>query len=134
MGTIILGMIVPIRIWPCYSFSLWDVLRRVHATASTTEDSMDQRPELDSDVDDEAPVGPDITPYDEAHYVTYLRLLDADREGADWREVARIVLHRDPIAQETRSRHCWKSHLARAQWLSKAGYRRILEQAVVGRT
>ncbi|OYR08347.1 hypothetical protein CEV33_3280 [Brucella grignonensis] len=45
--------------------------------------------ELNSDVDDEAPMGNDITPYDEQHYVTYLRLLNAKAEGADWREVAR---------------------------------------------
>ena len=88
------------------------------------------RPQLDPDVEDKAPEGPDITPYDEQHYVTYLRLLDASRDGADWREVARIVLHRDPIAEEVRSRCCWESHLARAQWLSASGYRRILEQAV----
>lgn len=88
------------------------------------------QPQLDPDVEDEAPDGPVITAYDEQHYVTYLRLLDANRDGADWREVARIVLRRDPVAEETRSRHCWETHLARAQWLSKAGYRRILEQAV----
>ena len=35
------------------------------------------RPELDPDVEDVAPDGPDITVYDEAHFVTYLRLLDA---------------------------------------------------------
>lgn len=91
---------------------------------------MDRRLQLDPDVDDEAPTGTDVSPYDEQHYVTYLRLLDANRAGADWREVARIVLHRDPVAQEARSRRCWESHLARAQWLSKVGYRRILEQAV----
>ena len=95
---------------------------------------MKHRFQLDPDVDDEAPAGPDVTAYDEQHYVTYLRLLDASRDGADWREVARIVLHRDPIAEETRSRHCWETHLARAQWLSKAGYRRILEQAVASAT
>lgn len=87
-------------------------------------------PELDPDVADEAPSGATITPYDEQHYVTYMRLLDASRDGANWAEVARIVLHRDPLTEETRSRHCWESHLARAQWLSKGGYRRILEQAV----
>ena len=53
------------------------------------------RPKLDPDVDDEAPSGPEITTYDEEHYVTYLRLLDAQTDGADWSEVARIVLHRD---------------------------------------
>lgn len=88
------------------------------------------RPPLDPDVEDEAPGGPSITAYDEEHYVTYLRLLDASRDGADWREVVRIVLHRDPVADEARSRRCWQSHLERAQWLSSKGYRRILEQAV----
>ncbi|TGY88793.1 DUF2285 domain-containing protein [Marinicauda algicola] len=88
------------------------------------------RPELDPDVEDEAPVCPDITAYDETHFVTYLRLLDAQAEGADWMEVARIVLHRDPAAEEAQCRRCWESHLARAQWMTKNGYRRILEQAV----
>ena len=69
------------------------------------------KPELDPDVDDQAPDGPDITIYDEAHFVTYLRLLDAERDGADWTEVARIVM-------------------ARAQWMTKRGYRRLLEQSV----
>ena len=39
---------------------------------------------------------PALTAYDEQHVVTYFRLLDADAEQADWREVARIVLHIDP--------------------------------------
>ncbi len=88
------------------------------------------KPELDPDVDDEAPAGPDITIYDEQHFVTYLRLLDADRDKADWTEVARIVLHRDPAGEAERTRRCWESHLARARWMTKCGYRRILEQAV----
>ena len=91
---------------------------------------MSLRTELDPDVDDDAPNDPDITLYDEAHFVTYLRLLDAETEGARWTEVARIVLHRDPIADEARTRRCWESHLARAQWMTKQGYRRILERAV----
>jgi hypothetical protein len=88
------------------------------------------RPELDPDVDDEAPDGPDITVYDEAHFVTYLRLLDAERDGADWTEVARIVLHRDAASEEARTRRCFESHLARAHWMTKRGYRRLLEQSV----
>ncbi len=88
------------------------------------------KPELDPAVDDQAPDGPDIIPYDELHFVTYLRLLDAAREGADWTEVARIVLHRDPVQEEARTRRCWESHLARARWMTRHGYRRILEQAV----
>ncbi|BCA57496.1 DUF2285 domain-containing protein [Sphingomonas sp. HMP6] len=86
--------------------------------------------ELDPDVDDLAPTGPDVTVYDEVHFVTYLRLLDADADRADWMEVARIVLHRDPVTETGRTRKCWESHLARAQWMTKIGYRRILEQTV----
>jgi hypothetical protein len=37
-----------------------------------------------------------LTAYDEEHLITYLRLLDADAECADWREVERVVLHLDP--------------------------------------
>ena len=89
---------------------------------------MRTRPELDPDVDDEAPAGPDITVYDEVHHVTYQRLLDANAQGADWKEVALIVLHRDPAADEAITRRCWESHLARAQWMVKKGYWRILQQ------
>lgn len=91
------------------------------------------RPKLDPDVDDEAPSGPEITTYDEEHYVTYLRLLDAQTDGADWSEVARIVLHRDPVAEELRTYRCWQSHLERAQWLSREGYKRLLEQAAANK-
>ncbi|NKC04359.1 MAG: DUF2285 domain-containing protein [Afipia sp.] len=89
--------------------------------------------ELDPDVNDVAPTGDKITTYDERHFVTYLRLLDAKAEDADWKEVARIVLHRDPVAEEVRSFRCWQSHLERAQWLSREGYKRILEQAVANK-
>lgn len=91
---------------------------------------MRMRPELDLDVDDLAPCEPEITAYDERHFVTYLRLLDAETDGATWTEVARIVLHRDPISEAGRARTCWESHLARARWMAKTGYRKILEQAV----
>jgi hypothetical protein len=47
-------------------------------------------------VADTAPDEPFLTGDDELHLVTYLRLLDADAEGADWREVASIVLEIDP--------------------------------------
>ena len=40
-------------------------------------------------VADTAPDEPFLTGYDMAHLVTYLRLLDADAEGADWREGGR---------------------------------------------
>jgi hypothetical protein len=51
-----------------------------------------QPPPLDPDVADLAPATPTLTAYDEPHAITYLRMLDADAEGANWREVSRIVL------------------------------------------
>lgn len=87
------------------------------------------KPERNPEVEDAAPTADIITPYDEQHYITYLRLLDAKADGADWTEVARIVLLRDPIAEPDRTRRCWESHLARAQWMTKVGYLRILEEA-----
>jgi hypothetical protein len=54
-----------------------------------------QKPPLNPDVADTAPSDPVLTTYDEEHTITYLRLLDADAQDADWRDVARIVLHLD---------------------------------------
>ena len=52
-------------------------------------------PLLNPDVADLAPSNRPLTVYDHEHAVTYMRLLDTDAEGADWREVAQIVLHID---------------------------------------
>jgi hypothetical protein len=82
--------------------------------------------ELDPDVADEAPSAGAITPYDEQHFVTYVRLLDAAAENADWQEVARIVLHHDPVAEPERSRRCWEDHLLRAKWMIEHGYGHLL--------
>jgi hypothetical protein len=41
-------------------------------------------------VADVAPVEPFLTGYDMDHLVTYLRLLDADADGADWRRSPRL--------------------------------------------
>ncbi|CAM5272825.1 hypothetical protein ATER59S_00110 [Aquamicrobium terrae] len=61
------------------------------------------KPPLDPNVADEAPKTPILTGYDEEHFVTYLRLLDAAAEDADWREVARVVLHMDPDREPNRA-------------------------------
>ncbi len=65
------------------------------------------------DVADDVRWSDNIVPYDEACDVTYFRPLDADAEGVDWREVAWIVLHRDPVAERWRTRRCRKAHLKR---------------------
>jgi hypothetical protein len=52
-----------------------------------------------------------------------LRLLDADADSADWRDVSRIVLHIDPA---DRARRAFESHLSRARWMTEQGYRHLL--------
>jgi len=84
------------------------------------------KPPLDPDVDDVAPENDCLTPYDYEHLITYLRLLDAEADGADWTEVARIVLHIDPTNEPVRARRAWESHLARAKWMTERGYKHLL--------
>ncbi|MCA6102100.1 MULTISPECIES: DUF2285 domain-containing protein [Bradyrhizobium] len=79
------------------------------------------KPQLDPDVADVAPKESVLTVYDEQHVITYIRLLQAEGEGADWREVARIVLHIDPECEPDRARNAYQSHLARAKWMTEHG-------------
>lgn len=85
-----------------------------------------RQPLLNPDVADEAPDGSVLTAYDEEHLITYIRLLDAAAEDADWREVARIVLHIDPAKEPDRAYRAWETHLARARWMTTSGYRYLL--------
>jgi hypothetical protein len=64
---------------------------------------------LDPNVADLAPADPAVATYDDVHIITYLRLLDADAEGADWRDVSGIVLRIDP-----------------ARWMTEQVYRHLL--------
>jgi hypothetical protein len=75
---------------------------------------------------DTAPTDEMLTPYDHEHAIMYLRLLDADAEGADWREIAQIVLHIDPEREPSRARRAYESNLARAKWMTQRGYRHLL--------
>lgn len=74
-----------------------------------------------------APRGEPLTDYDRAHATIYLRLLDAEAAGADWREVAQIVLGVDPKSDAQRAEIMHRSHLARAHWLRDGGYKDLLQ-------
>ena len=71
--------------------------------------------------DDRAPNEPHLTGYDEAHLSDYLRLLDADEEGADWREAVSIIFGINPASEPERARTVHSSHLARARWMTRSG-------------
>jgi hypothetical protein len=59
--------------------------------------------------------------------LTYLRLLDADAGGIDWRITARLVLSLDPAADLDRAQVVYEAHLARARWMARVGYRLLLK-------
>jgi len=70
-----------------------------------------------------------LTEYDQDHLVDYLRLLDADAENADWKEIATVIFGIDPCANESEAKSIYKSHLARAKWVSGSGYAHLLKSA-----
>ena len=76
---------------------------------------------------DSPPLTDRVNAYDEAHLATYLRLLDAADEGADWREVVKIVFGLDAEDDPERAKQMHDSHLARARWMTEHGYRHLLQ-------
>jgi hypothetical protein len=70
-----------------------------------------------------------ITAYDERHFITYLRLLDAADEGADWREAAEIIFGLDAATRPDHARLVHDAHLERARWMTTQGYRHLLEMS-----
>lgn len=82
----------------------------------STPSFKDQPPQLDR-----------VSPYDEKHLACYIRLLDAESEGADWREAVAIIFGLDPEKEPERAKRVYDSHLARAHWMSEKGYRHLLE-------
>jgi predicted secreted protein len=79
--------------------------------------------------DDRPPFSDKITDYDERHFVTYLRLLDAAAEGADWREAVQIIFGLSAADEPNRSQMVHDTHLERARWMTAHGYRQLLEKA-----
>ena len=74
---------------------------------------------------DRAPTG-EFCDYDREHAVLYLRLLDAEAAGADWREVAQVAMRVDVGRDVERARLIHATHLARARWLRDGGYKVLL--------
>nr|WP_234729997.1 DUF2285 domain-containing protein [Acidocella facilis] len=77
--------------------------------------------------DDHPPQTERVNAYDERHLATYVRLLDADAEGADWREAVLIIFGIDPAHDPERAKIVHDSHLARARWMTESGYQHLFE-------
>jgi hypothetical protein len=78
---------------------------------------------------DRPPDAATLTDYDRRNAATYLRLLDAEADGADWREVVQIVLGVDPDAEPERAQTMHRLHLDRAHWMRDGGYKDLLKSS-----
>jgi hypothetical protein len=78
--------------------------------------------------DDIAPISDELTEYDRAHIKLYMRLLDADDDGAEWTEAVNVLFGIDPVQEPERARQVHNSHLARARWMTQSGYRQLLHR------
>ncbi|WP_438273848.1 DNA -binding domain-containing protein [Nitrobacter sp.] len=76
--------------------------------------------------EDIAPSCQNLTKYDRKHVKLYVRLLDADVDGADWREAVEVLFGIDPASEPDRARRVHDSHLQRARWMTHTGYRQLL--------
>lgn len=77
---------------------------------------------------DAPPDVPTVTDYDRSHAVLYLRLLDAEAAGADWKEVVALLFGLDPLTAPEYARRVHTAHLARARWMSAEGYQQLLRR------
>lgn len=76
----------------------------------------------------EPPQSPALTAYDREHMKLYLRLLDAETDGASWQEAVQVLFGIDPDRQPEHARHVHDTHLARARWMTEHGYRQLVEE------
>lgn len=65
----------------------------------------------------QAPDTATLTDYDLSHFLTYARLIDAERARVDWRKAASEILLCDVEQDPDGTLRCWQSHLARAHWV-----------------
>jgi hypothetical protein len=76
---------------------------------------------------DDVPWSDHVTDYDREHFVIYVRLLDAERDGASNDDMARTILGIDPAAEPERAKRALTSHLNRAHWMTKQGFKDLLK-------
>lgn len=76
---------------------------------------------------DQPPSGPALTAYDKAHLKLYARLLDAEQQSADWREVVEVLFGIDATAEQDRALQIYKTHLDRAKWMTTSGFCELLQ-------
>jgi hypothetical protein len=59
------------------------------------------------------------------HFILYIKLLDALADGMENDEMCTGILQIDPTTSRMEAHDILASHIKRAQWMSKAGFRNI---------
>jgi hypothetical protein len=75
---------------------------------------------------DRVPWSETVTDYDRAHLKLYIQLLDAAAAGATHSEMASALFGVEPGVDPERADAMVASHLHRAEWMTKQGYRQLL--------
>lgn len=77
---------------------------------------------------DDPPRDENVTAYDQEHVGLYLRLLDAEAQRANWRDVVKVIFGLDPASDYGRAQRVYDNHLARARLLAASGHRDFLSR------
>ncbi|RWO94446.1 MAG: DUF2285 domain-containing protein [Mesorhizobium sp.] len=83
------------------------------------------QPKSTTPIADEVPWSDGLTAYDNSHFTTYMRLMDASADDASEEEMAHLILGIDPAREPERARKALRSHLDRANWILTTGYRNL---------
>ncbi len=76
---------------------------------------------------DPPPHVPHLTEHDRLYARLYLRLLDADAAGVDWRTAARDILGLDTVIDTDAAKRAFDAFLDRAKWMTRTGYKLLLK-------
>src|SRR3546814_19261545 len=68
---------------------------------------------------DQPPGDAELTAYDKAHATVYLRLLDAETQGAPWQDVVEVLFGLSAEDDPERASLVYSTHLARARWMTE---------------
>ena len=66
------------------------------------------------------------TDYDREHFATYLFLLDWPAGGGDRCDAIKYLVGSDAALDRDRARKIYDAHLGRAMWMTRTGYRLLL--------
>jgi len=75
---------------------------------------------------DQPPGDAELTAYDKAHAALYLRLLDAEAQGAPWQQVVEVLFGLSAEDDPERASRVYSTHLARARWMTENGFEQLL--------